>query len=227
MINEDQNGKSFHHSKESHSLIIFVFKFVIIFHDYNTKKNRYLHKNDLEIKEFSCCIGISRDFVAIGTGDGLITMFKLSEWSIGRLLSKGYHTKTITCLDLLIRYGQSYIISASSDGLWAVWAPFSSVGTPQIKYQGFKGESFNTIEINRLEETVLWVGTNCTLGVWNIKDGTELYKVRGIKSQYKTTITNFFWCYLSCFSSTKVFGFGKDSTLELVETSSKALLVPK
>ena len=192
MISDDQDSKGFHHNKGTHSLIIFVFKFVIIFHDYNTKKNRYLHKNDLDIKEFSSCIGISSDFVAIGTGDGLITLFKLSEWSVGRLLSRGYHTKAITHMELLIRYKKSYILTASNDGLCAVWAPFSSVGTPQIKYQGFKGDSFNSIEINRLEETVLCVGSNNTMGIWNIKDGTEVHKLRGIKSLSKTTMTNFF-----------------------------------
>lgn len=154
-------------------------------------------------------------------------MFKLSEWSVGRLLSRGYHSKAITCLDLLIRYKKSYIVSASSDGVCAVWAPFSSVGTPQIKYQGFKGESFSTIEINRYEETVLCVGTNNTVGVWNIKDGTELYKVKGIKNANKVSITNCFSCFLPCFSSTTVFGFGKDSTLELIDTSSLALFIPK
>lgn len=35
-------------------------------------KNRYLHKNDLDIKEFTCCIGISNDYVAIGTGEGKV-----------------------------------------------------------------------------------------------------------------------------------------------------------
>jgi hypothetical protein len=97
--------------------IIFVFDQFIIFHDYTTKKNRYLQKSDIDSKGFASCIGVSRDFVAIGSVDGWITMFKLSEWSVGRLLSKGYHTKAITAMDTLVRYRKSYIVSASSDGL--------------------------------------------------------------------------------------------------------------
>jgi hypothetical protein len=102
---------------EDHNFIIFVFDLFIVFHDYKTKKNKYLQKADIESKGFSCCIGVSKDSVAIGSSDGWITMFKISEWSIGRLLSKGYHNKAITHMDTLVRYKKSYVVSASSDGL--------------------------------------------------------------------------------------------------------------
>jgi len=149
LMDEDSN------LTQENNFIIFVFDLFIIFHDYKTKKNRYLQKADIESKGFSSCIGVSRDFVAIGNTDGWITMFKISEWSVGRLLSKGYHSKAVAHMDVLIRYKKAYIVSGGNDGLCAVWAPFSSVGTPMIKYKGFKGESFSSLQINRIEETVL------------------------------------------------------------------------
>ena len=117
-------------------------------------------------------------------------------------------------------------LSASSDGVWAVWAPFSSVGTPIIKYQGFKGESFSSIDINRLEETVLWVGSSNTIGIWNIKDGNELYKVRGIKTLNKSTITNCILCLYQFTTTTTIIGMAKDSTFELIETNQKSQITP-
>ena len=217
----DQIGKD-----SPYSFIIFVFEHFIVFHDYKTKVNKYLQKTEIDSKGFSSCVGVSQDFVAIGSTGGWITMFKISDWSVGRLLSKGYHTKSITWMDTLIRWKQSYIISASSDGVWAVWAPFSSVGTPIIKYQGFKGESFSWIHINRLEETLLWVGSSNTIGIWNIKDGSELYKVRGIKTLNKSTIINWILCLYQFTTTTTIIGMAKDSTLELIETNQKALITP-
>ena len=107
-----------------------------------------------------------------------------------------------------------------------MWAPFSSVGTPIIKYQGFKGESFSSIDINRLEETVLWVGSSNTIGIWNIKDGNELYKVRGIKTLNKSTITNCILCLYQFTTTTTIIGMAKDSTFELIETNQKSQITP-
>ncbi len=57
-----------------------------------------------------------------------------------------------------------------------------------IKYKGFKGESFASLQINRLQETVLCMGSNNTIGIWNVKDGSELFKIRNIKTRSKSTI---------------------------------------
>ncbi|CAI2384942.1 unnamed protein product [Moneuplotes crassus] len=210
---------------QDHSLIIFVFELFIIFHDYRTKKNRYLQKADIESKGFASCIGVSKDFVAIGNTDGWITMFKISEWSVGRLLSKGYHTKAVVQLDVLIRYKKAYVVSGGNDGLCAVWAPFSSVGTPMIKYKGFKGESFASLQINRLQETVLCMGSNNTVGIWNIKDGSELFKIRNIKTRTKSTIIDTMLWLNPINTATTISGIAKDSTLELIETNTQARVV--
>lgn len=130
-------------------------------------------------------------------------------------------------MEALIRYKKSYIVSGSSDGLCAVWAPFSSVGTPMIKYKGFKGESFHHLQLNRMEETVLCVGSNYTVAIWNIKDGTELYKLRSIKTARKSTIVNCINCFYQLTTPTTILGMAKDSTVELIETNLKALMAPK
>ena len=82
----DQIGKD-----SPYSFIIFVFELFIVFHDYKTKINKYLQKTDIDSKGFASWIGVSQDFVAIGSTDGWITMFKISEWSVGRLLCCSYN----------------------------------------------------------------------------------------------------------------------------------------
>lgn len=70
------------------------------------------------------------------------------------------------------------------------------------------------------------MGSNYTLAIWNIKDGSELYKIRSIKNRTKSTIIMSDLCYYQLSTPTTVLGIAKDSTLELIETNTNHIKAP-
>ena len=65
------------------------------------------------------------------------------------------------------------------------------------------------------------MGSNNSVGVWNIKDGSELFKMRNIKNRSKCSIIDCMLCFYQLTTSTTICGIAKDSTLELIETNPK------
>jgi hypothetical protein len=70
------------------------------------------------------------------------------------------------------------------------------------------------------------MGSNFTVAIWNIKDGSELYKIRSIKNRTKSTIIMSVLCSYQLTTPTTVLGIAKDSTLELIETNMNHIAAP-
>lgn len=198
---QDSSAEAFQGKGKKKFWVLIVMECKILFVDYRTGEKKWVLNNLFEYKGITCVEFIDSSYLAIGFTDGSIRIFDLEDWEVVKLFPRGTHTKQITHL---LTYSKnlnqrSLVISASGDGVIAVWNVDTCNDIPAFLLQygssSAHSGSIYSIALNIETSQLFIIGSDSNLTIWNLVNATLVHKYKNFKGQNKKKILS--GCYFS------------------------------